>query len=130
MTKERHHTDVLDARTRIDVRVGVDESNDVEWFVVQLLYNIEPYYSSNEDWREVARFDHNPDAQDGHDIVEEGLHIDILFENKDDEVQERFPEHTPPPYNLGSTVRFCVNYLKSEHEALVRDYKDDLSGTL
>ena len=63
------------------------------------------------------------------DVVEEDLHMDLLFENKDDEVDDHFPEHTPPPYKLGSTVKFCVNYLKDDHEQLIRDYKDDLNRT-
>lgn len=129
MTTQKKHTEVLDPRTRIDVRIGVSGDNEVEWFVVQLLYNVKPYYADEDDWREVARFDHNPDAQDGHDVVEEGLHMDLPFENKEDEVDDHFPEHTPPPYKLGSTVRFCVNYLKQDHEQLVRDYKNDFNRT-
>jgi len=119
------HSVVLDPQTRIDVRIGVEDGDDIEWFVVQLLHNLEPYYADDEEWREVARFDHNPDAQDGHDVIKEGLHMDLTFENKEDRTETRFPSHTPPPSDLGRTVRYCVNYLRNRYEVLVKRYNDD-----
>jgi len=116
---------VLDPQTRIDVRMGIADEGKVEWFVVQLLHNVKPYHVEREDWREVARFDHNPDALDGHDVVEEGLHMDLTFENSEDEKETRFPSHTPPPSDLGLTVRYCVNYLRNRYEKLIKRYNDD-----
>jgi len=113
-TEERKHSVVLDPQTRIDMRIGVTDEGSIDWFVVQLLHNLKPYYAKEEDWREVARFDHNPDTTDGHDVVEEELHMDLTFENSEDEKKERFPKHTPPPHSLGDTVRFCVNYLRGK----------------
>lgn len=125
MTEERTHSVVLNPQTRIDVRMDIAEEGNVEWFVVQLLHNVEPYHADGEDWREVARFDHNPDAVDGHDVVEEGLHMDLSFEKGEDETETRFPSHTPPPSDLGGTVRYCVNYLRNRHEKLTKRYNDD-----
>jgi len=107
------------------VRIGITDEGTVKWFVVQLLHNVEPYHANEDDWREVARFDHNPDAVEGHDVVKEGLHMDLSFEKSEDEVKDRFPEHRPPQGDLGSTVRYCVNYLNGKHEQLVKEYNDD-----
>ena len=125
MSREETHSVVLDPQTRIDARIGVADGGEVEWFVVQLLHNLEPYYSEYEDWREIARFDHNTDAQEGHDVAKEGLHMDLTFENREDEAVTRFPSHTPPPSDLGLTVRYCVNYLRNRYEELIKEYNDD-----
>jgi len=129
MSREKSYPIVLDPQTRIHVRIGVTEEGDIEWFVVQLLHNLEPYYADNEDWREIARFDHNPDALDGHDVVEEGLHMDLTFENRENKRDERFPGHHPTYSRLGGSVEFCVSYLSAEYEKLVREYENDLGET-
>jgi len=129
VSREKSYPIVLDPQTRIHVRIGVEDEGDIEWFVVQLLHNLEPYYAEDEDWREVARFDHNPDAKDGHDVVEHGLHMDIVRENSENEKKTRFPEHHPPPEKLGSTVQYTISYLNENYEELVEEYKNDLEGT-
>jgi hypothetical protein len=125
LSEAKTHSVVLDPQTRIDVRMGVEDEGEVKWFVVQLLHNLEPYHADDDDWREVARFDHNPEAMDGHDVVEEGLHMDLIFENGENDVKDRFPEHRPPPDALGNTVRYCGKYLSGKHEQLIEEYNDD-----
>lgn len=70
-------------------------------FVVQLEYGLDDefYWPRNcDDWQPVARFDHNPRATDGHDIREEGLHMDIYTDDEEyfiknlDFLRERFEE--------------------------------------
>ena len=47
------------------------DSGDVTRFVVQL-----EYFHDGE-WQTVVRYDHDPESDFGHDVAEEGLHIDI-----------------------------------------------------
>jgi hypothetical protein len=63
----------------LQVRVGFDRDRDeVTRFVVQL------EYSHGGEWHPVVRYDHDGtgEAEHAHDVVEEGLHIDIY---RDDE---------------------------------------------
>jgi hypothetical protein len=47
------------------------DRGDVVQFVTQL------EYWHNGDWRAVVRYDHDADAEGGHDVTEEGLHRDV-----------------------------------------------------
>lgn len=54
------------------MRIGYDtDHGDVTRFLVQLEYH------HNGEWRTVVRYDHDPESDFGHDVTEEGLHIDI-----------------------------------------------------
>ena len=58
-------------------RIGRDtDSGDVTRFVVQL-----EYYHRDE-WRTVVRYDHDSEGEFGHDVTEDGLHIDIYRDGK------------------------------------------------
>lgn len=69
------------ARIRRSFRIhdGVPER-----FVVQLEYNLNAPDDvlAEPDWAQVARFDHEPDNPMGHDVTEEGLHMDIYFDGE------------------------------------------------
>lgn len=54
------------------LRIVIDTENGTpKRFVVQFEYHLEGA------WETVIRFDHNPAGEPGHDITEEGLHMDI-----------------------------------------------------
>jgi hypothetical protein len=58
----------------LQVRIGLDrERGSVTRFVVQLEYN------HDGDWHPVVRYDHDGtgESEHSHDVVDEGLHIDI-----------------------------------------------------
>ncbi|WP_436910192.1 DUF7718 family protein [Halosimplex marinum] len=40
------------------------------------------------DWRPVVRYDHDRDAEGGHDITDEGLHIDIYRDGEKVDVKD------------------------------------------
>lgn len=63
---------------RIRRELDIDHGTVIR-FVVQLEYNVAAHSSSHiePDWRVVARFDHDAMAPGGHDVTEEGLHLDI-----------------------------------------------------
>jgi hypothetical protein len=66
---DREFTTVVDRRAQI--RVGLStERGDVTAFFVQLEY----WYDG--EWLEVARFDHAHETPLGHDVEDEGLHLD------------------------------------------------------
>jgi hypothetical protein len=53
------------------IRKAVEtEQGDVTRFVVQLECNVNPGPLEPNDWRQVARFDHEPDLGMGHDVTE------------------------------------------------------------
>lgn len=76
---DREYPIPISGRVRIHTMLGVTRG-DVDWFVVQLEYNLEPAPTADDNWDVVARADHQPEMSWGHDIREEGLHID-LYEN-------------------------------------------------
>lgn len=56
----------------LQIRMGLStERGDVARFMVQLEYWIDG------EWCEVVRYDHDPDSAMGHDVTEEGLHMDV-----------------------------------------------------
>lgn len=58
---------------RVQLRTAFTaERGEVVQFVVQLEYWL------HGEWREVVRYDHDQDAEGGHDITTEGLHLDVF----------------------------------------------------
>ena len=60
------------ATRQSQIRSGTTvEDGEVAKFVRQLEYRV------GDDVLEVVRYDHDPEAESGHDVTEEGLHIDV-----------------------------------------------------
>lgn len=58
--------------TTVRRRLGYShEQGEVTRFVVQLEYLYE------KEWMPVVRYDHDPMSDQGHDVTDEGLHIDV-----------------------------------------------------
>jgi hypothetical protein len=70
------------------------------------------------EWLEVVRFDHAPDAEMGHDITEEGLHMDIYREGVKHCVKGDFP-----PVKLNRAPRYCTAYIRENAERLIRRFE-------
>ena len=82
---DREYTKPLSDSLR--VRIGFSHSRGkVIRFVVQLEYRLES------SWREVVRYDHDPVSDFGHDVTEEGLHIDIYRDG-----EKARSEYVAPP---------------------------------
>lgn len=60
-------------------------------FCVQLEFNHCPTTGEADDWKYIARFDHNPASLEGHDITEEGLHMDLRHPVEGDRTSYGFP---------------------------------------
>lgn len=103
------------------------EQSTVTRFVVQLEYNIatvSPAYSDPE-WRVVARFDHDTTSEGGHDITEEGLHLDIYRDGDRYERARGFPI-----LSVGEAMRYAEEYLHEHRDQLLTRFEQwhDLDG--
>lgn len=104
------------------------DGGTVTAFVIELEYGLDDeFYWPNEcdDWRPVARFDHNPTSQNGHDVREEGLHLDIYKGDGEYESTDDFPY-----VHVDEAPRWCEEYLKQNLDFLLERYEKfhDLDG--
>lgn len=77
---------VHDNHQPAQIRAGLStDRGDVTQFFAQLEYWLDG------EWLEVVRFDHNPDTDFGHDIMEDGLHMDICRDEEKHRVKDDFP---------------------------------------
>lgn len=98
--------------TRIAVTINTDQGS-VESFFVAYEYRLAG------SWETVARFDHDPNALYGHDIEAEGLHMDLYKQGqKYRVVRSKFP-HVP----VNDAPRYCIEYIKRNHEALIERFE-------
>lgn len=83
------------------------EEGQVSSFLIQLEYNGEMIPKDIGGWCPIARFDHNPDAVDGHDVAAEGLHLDLLdpSDTKHD-VKRGFEQ-----VDIADCPEYCEGYL-------------------
>jgi len=88
-------------------------------FTIQLEYDRSRIAAGPDRWGPLARFDHNQNAIDGHDVRQEGLHLDLLDpDGSKHDVRRSFQyRHIKqyPPY--------CEDYLEKYCDTLVRDYE-------
>ncbi len=96
-------------------------------FVAQLEYDVQatPTGDNDAEWKPVARFDHNSNTQDGHDINTEGLHLDLYKDGEKYRVLDGFP-----PIPLSRAFRYCEEYLTQHSDRLLRQFEQwhDLYG--
>ncbi|QGN06153.1 hypothetical protein Hrd1104_01805 [Halorhabdus sp. CBA1104] len=68
---------------KVQIRTAfTTEQGEVVRFMVQLEY----WHSG--DWKPVVRYDHDRDAEGGHDIAAEGLHMDIYRDGEKVDVKD------------------------------------------
>jgi len=105
----------------------VIEQGDIFRFTYQLEYDIQatPAGGNAPDWRPVARFDHNIDPKHGHDIRDEGLHLDIYRDGEKYRVFTKFP-----PVPLPRAPRYSEEFLEREADRLLEQFErwHDLYG--
>ncbi|WP_123622796.1 hypothetical protein [Halorubrum sp. CSM-61] len=97
------------ARLRVEI---VKESGVPTRFVVQLERRVD------DDWRQVVRFDHDPENPMGHDITEEGLHMDVYRNGEKSRVKDDFP-----PVSLTRAPRYCIAYIEQHADPLLRRFE-------
>lgn len=74
------------ATRQSQIRSGTTiDGGEVAKFVRQLEYRV------SDDVLEVVRYDHDPDAEGGHDVTEEGLHMDVYRDGEKVRVEQIAP---------------------------------------
>ena len=105
------------------ITVGFDrERGDIPRFLVQLHYQAE---TAPVRWTELARMDHNETDPLGHDVYQEGLHVDVARRSADTVHLE--VRHAPLPANRGRVVRRCAFYFRREAAYFVDVYEERIS---
>lgn len=96
---------------RIRERIYWDAPTVTE-FCIQLEYNNGLHKEGiSAEWVPVARFDHNVSPTRGHDIREEGLHMDLFPGSVEERRVEGFPD-----VSLIQAPVWCRDYLEAEHQ--------------
>jgi len=96
---DREFTTPLEYRARR--RIGYrHERGDVTRFVVQLEYRVD------DEWTEVVRFDHDPEGAHGHDVTEQGVHMDVYRDGDKIRSEEVFP-----PMQAHEALTFAEEHL-------------------
>lgn len=97
------------------LRVEIDKQDGIPTrFVVQLEYKLE------DEWMEIARFDHN--KNNGHDITDEGLHMDLYKDGEKYDVIRDFP-HVPSAIPLSDAPQYCIMYIKKNLDKFVQRFE-------
>lgn len=110
---DREFLVVVDARLRR--RVGFDsERGEVTRFVVRLEYR------HGEEWRPVVRYDHDGTdrSETGHDVTEDGLHIDVYRDGA-----KVATEFVAPPQPPGVALDFAEDHLSENMQRFVERYE-------
>lgn len=109
---DREYTTPLEYRVRR--RIGYShEHGEVTRFVVQLEYR------SNGDWREIVRFDHDPESDHAHDVTREGVHMDVYRDGEKLRSEEVFPSM---PAN--DALTFAEAHLNQHAERYVKRFEE------
>jgi hypothetical protein len=104
------------ARVASAVRRHLGYSHDlgeVTRFVVQLEYLYEG------EWAPVVRYDHGPGSDHGHDVSEEGLHIDVYRDGG-----KYREEYVAPPMPAGVALDFAEDHLSENVQRFTRRFEE------
>lgn len=108
---DREFTTPLEYRVRRRIGYSHDHG-EVTRFVVQLEYRLEG------DWREIVRFDHDPESDHGHDVAVEGVHIDVYRDRKKLRSEEVFP-----PMPASDALTFAEEHLTQHAERYIKRFE-------
>jgi hypothetical protein len=86
--------------------------------VVQLEYDVAANEGSVPSWRVVARFDHDASSAGGHDVSEEGLHLDVYRDGERYARARSFPRIPP-----GESMRYAEGYLRQHADRLLARFE-------
>jgi hypothetical protein len=106
------HGPIVRRRSIIEVEQG-----EISAFCVQLEFNHSPAVDQSHDWRYIARFDHKPENMEGHDIREEGLHMDLHHPKQHDRTYTGFP-----PVPLEDAPGFAADHFDERYLEICERY--------
>jgi hypothetical protein len=110
-------------RSDCHITIGFDrQQSHIPRFLVFLHYQTS---TAPVNWTEIARMNHNETSSQGHDVYQEGLHVDAARRSKQTvHLQLR---HARLPLNRGKIVRRCTEYLREEADYFIDVYKEQRS---
>lgn len=82
-------------------------------FVVQIEYD------HGDEWHPVVRSDHNPDAEMGHDVTDEGVHLDVYRDGEKIDSPQIFPAM---PAN--EAYDYAETHLEEHAERYIKRYNE------
>ncbi|WP_425433055.1 DUF7718 family protein [Haloquadratum walsbyi] len=95
-------------------RLGYNRTQtEITRFVVQLEYKYEG------EWHPVVRYDHDIESEFGHDVSEEGVHIDIY---RDDEKYRT--EYVAPPMPAKRALDRAEDHLSNNLVVFIRRFEE------
>lgn len=101
------------ATRQSQIRSGTTvEDGEVAKFVRQLEYRV------GDDVLEVVRYDHDPDAPGGHNVTEEGLHMDVYRDG-----EKIRAEQIAPPEPAGRALTRAEEHLAENIEQFVKRFE-------
>jgi hypothetical protein len=107
-------------RTDCHLTVGFDrERSHIPRFLVQLHHQTA---TDPIQWDPIARMDHNETSSMGHDVYQEGLHVDVA--RRSTRTVHLGVSHPPLPANRGYVVRGCVDYFRQETNYFITVYEE------
>lgn len=115
--------DVAVSHQDCHITIGFDrQRNHIPCFLVRLHYMTSPFPVQ---WEAIARFDHNETGTSGHDVYQEGLHIDVSIASGGE--VKLHPPHSQLPQNRGKVIRRCVEYFDAHADFFVDVYTGSIS---
>jgi hypothetical protein len=93
------------------------QNNELQEFYVQLEYNESSNPIVEEEWVDIAWFDHQPTHRCGHDITKEGLHMDIRHPTGSNRKVVEFPS-----VPLDDAPTYCEKYFEREYIDICDQY--------
>lgn len=95
------------------IRLGYSHTHgEVTRFVVQLEYRVDT------DWLEVVRYDHDPASGFGHDVTDDGLHIDIYRDG-----EQYRTEYVAPPMLAAVALDRTEDHLSNNLDAFIERFE-------
>lgn len=94
-------------------RLGYDRSrNEITRFVVQL------EYAAADEWCAVVRYDHDAIGEFGHDVSEDGLHVDVYRDG-----EKYRTEYVAPPMPAKRALDRAEDHLANNLEGFIRRFE-------
>lgn len=88
---------------------GINQTKgEVDAFLIRLHYRMSAHPLR---WTSIARFDHNEHSTIGHDVYEQGLHIDVSIGGQNE--IKLYPSHGSLPSNTGIVIEGCISYFET-----------------
>lgn len=113
-----HH--ISCGRSDCHITIGFDhKQGHILRFLVLLHYQTS---TAPVNWTEIARMDHNETPNQGHDVYQEGLHVDVARQSK--RAVHLQIRHARLPTNRGIVVRGCDQYLRDEADYFIDVYEE------